>query len=60
MPDRWKWIVTAYYGPSAAPPARPGDVADEVTVRTDEERDQQRAELEGRPEIGRVEVARCG
>jgi hypothetical protein len=35
-------------------------VADEVTVRTDEERDRQRAELEARPEIGRVEVARCG
>lgn len=60
MPDRWKWILTAYYGPNASPPARPGDVADEVTVKTDEDRDRERAVLEGRPDIDRVEVSRCG
>ncbi len=59
MSDRWKWIVTAYYWPQAEPPARAGDVAAELTVRSDEERDRERATLEARPDIGRVEASRC-
>lgn len=60
MPVRWKWILSAYYGPQAKPPARTGDVAVELTVSTDEERDHERATLEARPDIDRVETWRCG
>lgn len=58
LADTWKWIRRAYYGDQARPPAAPGQVAEEVTVCTDDDRDRERRRMEARPDVARVEAYR--
>jgi hypothetical protein len=58
--SRWRWRVTAWYGPKATPPRQPGRLAIQTVHATESSRDHEESILRRREDIGEVKVEEVG